>query len=77
MLGKYELECTERSCKGHRVVTEAMSAGWKVGDVIKADQADPNAIRCPHCKRGKMRVAKVPAFNPQVPIKGFSKLPKE
>jgi len=77
MRGEYELECTESSCKGHRVVTEALSVGWKVGDVVRTDAADPNRIRCPHCKRGKMRVSKVPVFHHEVPLKGFSKLPKE
>lgn len=77
MLGTYELECTERGCKGRMTVTEAMSVGWKEGDVVKADPADPNRIRCPHCRRGKMRVSKVPQFRKEVPVKGFSKLPKE
>ena len=77
MLGKYELVCTEQRCNGRKIVTEAMSVGWAVGDIIKADKADPNAIRCPHCKRGKMRIAKIPKFEHEVPVKGFSKLPKE
>jgi hypothetical protein len=77
MLGNYELECTEPSCKGHVIITEAQSVGWKVGDVVHTDKANPNHIRCPHCKRGKMRVTKVPKSHPEVPIKGFVKLHKK
>lgn len=77
MLGEYELVCTEYGCKGHRLVVETMSVGWKVGDRVRTDPADPNSLRCPLCKRGFMKVSKVPTYRREVPIKGFSKLPKE
>lgn len=77
MVGKYELVCTEFGCKGHRVVDMHMSAGWKIGKVVKSDPANPNEYQCPLCKRQKMKVSKVPTIDGTRPPKGFAKLPKE
>lgn len=77
MIGKYELVCTEFSCKGHRVVNMYMSAGWKLGKVVKSDPSNPNEYKCPLCKRSKMKVSAVPTVSNTVPPKGFSKLSKE
>jgi hypothetical protein len=73
----YPLVCTFEGCGGRQLVEQAMSAGWKLGDIIPYDSSHPDVGRCPRCKRYLMKVTGAPPPAKPIPPKGFTKIPSE
>lgn len=73
---KYELRCTHPGCPGKRLVDQAISANWQLGDVIDQNPQD-DSVRCPLCKRTKMKVASLPPQKEPTPPVGWTKVPTE
>lgn len=74
---RYKLACTGEGCPGDRFVEQALSAGWKLGDVIPRAYAPPGEGTCPICKRTNMKVVEAPPPPEPVLPEGWSKIPTQ
>lgn len=74
---EYRAKCTHGGCKGTLKLTQAISAGWRLGDMVPEDSTNHTYGRCPHCKRYKMQIVQVPGIKPPAKTRGFTKIPTE
>jgi hypothetical protein len=72
---QYKLECTHPGCPGVMVLEQAISAGWKEGQLLPEDKSHPDVGRCPRCQRYMMKVVSAPPPPKPVPPKGWVKVP--
>jgi len=75
LIGDYEVEC--QKCGARRRLQEYTSCGWKVGDMVGSDPANPDYGRCFKCTAHQLRVVKTPVYQPRQPSTGFTKIPQE
>lgn len=71
----YRLQCTYGLCRGEKLVEQAMSAGWSLGDVLPEDPTCPDLVCCPRCRRSQMRVVDAPTAPSPPEPRGFTRIP--